>query len=325
MEDNKIKIFADLKELKILEKRYPSINILELVEEIVKEANKKPFKEEIQPRWIKQIGEMITLINSSPEKREIENPRVFFKPKEKISDLLKDIGIEVKNNKALCPFHNDKEASMSINDEKGLFNCFGCGEKGNIYTLKNKLKELGYSVGNKNKEIQDLFTIEGQTEKFNQIQPLFYDKSGMFWLWNISNTCWEISDEVDILNMVKDKTGKDIVSSKSRTEIINALKQKGRLNIPKSIKPTWIQFKNKIYDIESGENFLATPDYFVTNPIPYEVNGNPLTPTMDKIFEEWVGKEYVQTLYEILAYTLLPDYPINRLFCFIGAGMNGKK
>ena len=28
--------------------------------------------------------------------------------------------------------------------------------------------------------------------------------------------------------------------------------------------------------------------------------------------------------YEILAYSLLPDYPIHRIFCFIGGGMNGK-
>jgi len=32
----------------------------------------------------------------------------------------------------------------------------------------------------------------------------------------------------------------------------------------------------------------------------------------------------IQTLYEILAYCLIPDYPIHRIFCFIGAGMNGK-
>ena len=62
----------------------------------------------------------------------------------------------------------------------------------------------------------------------------------------------------------------------------------------------------------------------MTNPIPWKVSGDPRTPTMDKIFEEWVGKEYVPLLYEILAYCLIPDYPINRLFCLIGSGLNGK-
>ena len=39
------------------------------------------------------------------------------------------------------------------------------------------------------------------------------------------------------------------------------------------------------------------------------------TPTMDKLFEEWVGKEYVQTLYEIISYCCYMDYPIHLIFC----------
>ena len=96
--------------------------------------------------------------------------------------------------------------------------------------------------------------------------------------------------------------------------------------IPKEIKPTWIQFKDIIVDIKTGEEFPAIHEYFVTNPIPYELHNKRYvnTPVMDKIFEEWVGKEHVKTLYEILAYSLIPSYPIHRLFCFIGAGLNGK-
>ncbi|MCB9094717.1 MAG: hypothetical protein H6621_06575 [Halobacteriovoraceae bacterium] len=37
---------------------------------------------------------------------------------------------------AKCPFHNDNKPSLSINLEKGLYYCFGCGEKGNLTTLK---------------------------------------------------------------------------------------------------------------------------------------------------------------------------------------------
>ena len=73
------------------------------------------------------------------------------------------------------------------------------------------------------KEAAKVFTLEGQAERFNEIQPLFYDKSGMFWLWNDKIKCWEISDDVDILNMIEATTGKDVISSKSRTEILNAL------------------------------------------------------------------------------------------------------
>lgn len=171
-----------------------------------------------------------------------------------------------------------------------------------------------------------VFSRLGQGELFIEDNPLFYDKNGMWWKWNFNEYKYEIVDEIDILNSILEKLDIDTVNSKARTEIINSLKQIGRKNIPKDIKNTWIQFKDVIVDINTGKKFTASPEYFVTNPIPYSLHNNNFeeTPTMDKIFEEWVGKEHVKTLYEIIAYCLLPYYPIHRLFCFIGSGMNGK-
>lgn len=171
-----------------------------------------------------------------------------------------------------------------------------------------------------------VFSRRGQAEVFLNDNPLFYDQSGMFWKWNFEKYCYEITDEVDVLNDISNELEVDTINSKARTEILNSLKQEGRKKIPKDIKPTWIQFKDKIVDIITGEQFEANPEYFVVNPIPYELHKDKFeeTPVMDKIFEEWVGKEYIKTLYEILAYCLIPAYPIHRLFCFIGGGLNGK-
>ena len=33
----------------------------------------------------------------------------------------------------LCPFHNEKTPSFTVNNDKGFFHCFGCGEHGNVY------------------------------------------------------------------------------------------------------------------------------------------------------------------------------------------------
>lgn len=175
-------------------------------------------------------------------------------------------------------------------------------------------------------EASEVFSRIGQAERFLKAQPLFYDKNGLWWIWDKEKYAWIIVDEVDILNAIKNNLNIDIINSKSRNEIINSLKQVGRENIPEKIKPTWIQFKDKIIDIATGEEFKSTPKYFITNPIPYAIHENKFeeTPTMDKIFTEWVGEEYVETLYEIIAYCLIPNYPIHRLFCFIGNGMNGK-
>ena len=35
-----------------------------------------------------------------------------------------------KNYTGLCPFHEEKTPSFSVNDERGFFHCFGCGAGG---------------------------------------------------------------------------------------------------------------------------------------------------------------------------------------------------
>jgi putative DNA primase/helicase len=43
------------------------------------------------------------------------------------------------------------------------------------------------------------------------------------------------------------------------------------------------------------------------------------------MFSEWVKTpEEVRTLYEIIAYCIIPSYPIERIFCLHGSGSNGK-
>lgn len=45
---------------------------------------------------------------------------------------------------ACCPFHQEKSASFHVLDAKGIFNCFGCGEKGDLFTLAMKLEGLSF-------------------------------------------------------------------------------------------------------------------------------------------------------------------------------------
>lgn len=155
--------------------------------------------------------------------------------------------------------------------------------------------------------------------------PLHFDKSGIWWAWNHNRKCWEIIDETDIFNLIRTHACfQNVIRQQERTEIINALKMYARENEPERAKVTWVQCNDEIVDLETGDRFEAKPEYFITNPIPWDLGTRDSTPTMDKIFAEWVGEDYVQTLYEIIAYCLIPDYPLSRIFCFMGAGMNGK-
>ena len=43
---------------------------------------------------------------------------------------------------ALCPFHDEKNPSFRVHLERKIFNCFGCGEKGNILDFVAKLENV---------------------------------------------------------------------------------------------------------------------------------------------------------------------------------------
>lgn len=162
--------------------------------------------------------------------------------------------------------------------------------------------------------------------KFYSIQPYIYDKNKIWWLWNKLQFKWEMIDEIDLMNAIDAvlEHPSYTIQSKAKSEIIEALKRVGRLRAPTPVPDSWVQFKDRIVDIHTNEIFTASPNYFVTNPIPWELGQTDETPIMDKIFKEWVGEQYVQTLYEIIAYTTVPSYFIHRIFCFVGSGLNGK-
>jgi len=56
-----------------------------------------------------------------------------------ISEIVKRYGFNLvisgNSYKILCPFHTEKTPSLLLNDQRGTYYCFGCGESGNIYTL----------------------------------------------------------------------------------------------------------------------------------------------------------------------------------------------
>lgn len=45
---------------------------------------------------------------------------------------------------ALCPFHQEKTASFSINREKQLYSCFGCQESGDVLSFIQKMEQVDF-------------------------------------------------------------------------------------------------------------------------------------------------------------------------------------
>lgn len=49
------------------------------------------------------------------------------------------------NHIGLCPFHHEKTPSFSVNQARGIFKCFGCGEAGNAAKFIMKIEQVGFT------------------------------------------------------------------------------------------------------------------------------------------------------------------------------------
>lgn len=104
-----------------------------------------------------------------------------------------------------CPFHNEKTPSFSVNEDKGFYHCFGCGEHGDIisFTMKSEnvnfieaIKELADMAGIKMPEIKQKTKQQIEAEE-NYIkitddaakiyQDLLFSESGKHALEYIKN------------------------------------------------------------------------------------------------------------------------------------------
>jgi P4 family phage/plasmid primase-like protien len=192
-----------------------------------------------------------------------------------------------------------------------------------------KEEKKDYSDYNFNEASAD-FERFRQAKTFLDKQPVFFDLNGLWWIWNKNTYSYDKTDETTILNGICQATNIDTTNTKTKTEIMNGVRQEGRKRIPEPAKDTWIQFKDIIIDVRTGEQIKSSPKYFITNPIPWKIGKSEDTPTMDKLFGEWVVMQgvqeasYVSTLYEILAYSLLQKQFLHRIFALQGVGSNGK-
>lgn len=78
-------------------------------------------------------------------------------PQDKIGEIKSRVGIvdliseyvtlkkAGRNFVGLCPFHKEKTPSFSVNPEKQIFYCFGCGEGGDIFAFLMKVNGISFA------------------------------------------------------------------------------------------------------------------------------------------------------------------------------------
>lgn len=283
--------------------------------------------------------QLIKIYQKDKEEKKVDWNEVLKTNKEKCEEILKQI------NESIFPIKEVIEQDrllQNLSENTGIkltslrqqLKQIQKNERDKIKDeLKNKSKiEKEETLKKAEEKAQELFNKELQAKNFLKKQPYLYDKNKIWWLWNNETYKWVQVDEVDILLMLSNSTGISVIDIRQRQEYINQMKSSGRLNCNK-IKPTketWIQFNDIIVDFLTGEKFNATPDYFITNPIPWKLGKSEDTPTIDKLFREWVvfdgiqDESYVDTLYEVICYTIAVKQFLQRIICLVGGGSNGK-
>ena len=63
-----------------------------------------------------------------------------------------------RNFTARCPFHKERTPSFHVSPERGTYMCFGCGEKGDIFSFVEKMESVDFKTA-----LQDLAKRAGVT------------------------------------------------------------------------------------------------------------------------------------------------------------------
>jgi P4 family phage/plasmid primase-like protien len=119
------------------------------------------------------------------------------------------------------------------------------------------------------------------------------------------------------------------IDAKIKAPLKEALERQARRNKPISLDWKWIQFKEKLYNFETGEIIIASSKYFVSNPIPWNIGKATETPTLDKLLNEWLNVEKkepkdILMLKDLFAFCLPTKYFIKLVPFLYGSGNDGK-
>lgn len=81
---------------------------------------------------------------ASLQRSQIEEIKDKLDIQEVAQNYLGNLKKSGANYFALCPFHNEKTPSFSINPQMGIFKCFGCGESGDVITFIEKMEGVEF-------------------------------------------------------------------------------------------------------------------------------------------------------------------------------------
>lgn len=65
----------------------------------------------------------------------------------------------------LCPFHSEKTPSFSIDDNRGLFHCFGCGAGGDVFAFVMRIDKVEFKTALRRIASRAGIVVDGPSER----------------------------------------------------------------------------------------------------------------------------------------------------------------
>jgi len=154
-----------------------------------------------------------------------------------------------------------------------------------------------------------------------------FDNFKRFWRYDTEQGIWKEDGEMFIRNQLRIKLmGEEQQKKNYADEVVNYIKdvcwtEENVSNPPENI----IAFENCLFDIDTETILDFSSDYFITNKIPVVIDSQyNECPKIDQFFEDCVGRDKKNVLFELMAYCMLRSYPYQKFFILYGKGCNGK-
>ena len=207
-----------------------------------------------------------------------------------------------KNFHARCPFHKERTPSFNVSPERNTYICFGCGEKGDIFSFveriegvdfKTALEELAAKAGiklqrdftgkgeNKEKDarLRDACDaaaafFEVQLEKRPDVQDYLRnravtDETKLSWRLGYAPARWQdVSDHLVSLGFSKDEVADAGLAAKSERKLGEIYDRfRGRIMFPiADAQGRIIAFSGRFFEKVEGSREEGEPAKYVNSP-----------------------------------------------------------
>ena len=279
----------------------------------------------------------------------------------KISDLAVEYGAKKGKGSKLyhCCLHHDENPSLSLNDKRGLFKCFGCNKSGNIIDLVmgaehiskddaiKKLKERADIIDHKKEKklnselsmLRDSVLLNlaahhtrdatellcNHLEKQENIYTTRDDIKAEVWIYREGN--YVPNGKTYIKEFCREILG-EAYTPHIANEVINKIETDTYIDTKEFCNSECVEeipVENGVLNIITGEITPFNPKKIFFNKLPIKYNPTKECPSILKFFSGVLKNDSdIPILEELFGYCLLKDYRIQKAFMFNGSGANGK-